>query len=172
MREGHPSTTIKPAMLPFIEGGARASALRFLSVVAAVLAVLITSVVAAGETSANATSSSTTSTSSYDSEELQFLELLNLYREDNGVGPLILSDTLALAAQRHSQDMARYAFFAHTTLESSYYAAGSAPWDRMAAEGYDYNSSFKGENIAVGCQSAPKCFELWRNSPSHNAAML
>jgi hypothetical protein len=29
-----------------------------------------------------------------------------------------------------------------------------------------------GENIAVGCESAERCFELWRNSPAHNAAML
>jgi uncharacterized protein YkwD len=149
-------------MLPFIEGGARANALRCLSVVAAVLAVLITGVVAS-EKSADATS--------YDSEELRFLQLLNQYRNNNGVGPLILSDTLALSAERHSQDMASYGFFAHNSVASSYYPAGSAPWDRMAVEGYDYNS-FKGENIAVGCESAERCFELWRNSPPHNAAML
>ena len=151
-------------MLPFafIQRTSGESVLRYLSVVAAVLAVLITGVIAS-EKSAHATS--------YDSEELQFLQLLNQYRENNGVGPLILSDTLAVAAGRHSQDMARYGFFAHDTAASSYYPAGSAPWDRMAAEGYDYNT-FRGENIAVGCESAERCFELWRNSPSHNAAML
>jgi uncharacterized protein YkwD len=137
--------------------------LRYLGAVVAVLAVLNAGV-AAGERSADATS--------YDSEELQFLQLINQYRESTGgVEPLILSDTLALSAQRHSQDMARYAFFSHNTVSSSYYPAGSAPWDRMRAEGYDYNS-LKGENIAVGCQSAESCFELWRNSPAHNAAML
>jgi hypothetical protein len=41
----------------------------------------------------------------------------------------------------------------------------------MRAEGYDYNTPMA-ENIAVGCESAERCFELWRNSPSHNAAML
>ncbi len=136
--------------------------MRCLSVVAAVLAVLITGVLASGK-SADA--------NSYDSEELQFLQLLNQYRENNGAGPLMLSDTLAVAAGRHSQDMARYDFFAHNTAASSFYPAGSAPWDRMAAEGYDYNT-LRGENIAVGCESAETCFEMWRNSPSHNAAML
>ncbi len=107
----------------------------------------------------------------YDAEELRFLRLINDYRADNGVGPLILSDTLAVAAQRHSEDMGEYGFFAHNTERSSYYPAGSEPWDRMAAEGYGYNT-FKGENLAVGCETAAECFELWRNSPSHNAAML
>jgi hypothetical protein len=41
----------------------------------------------------------------------------------------------------------------------------------MRAEGYDYNTSM-GENIAVGYETAEEAFEAWRNSPSHNAAML
>jgi uncharacterized protein YkwD len=120
-----------------------------------------------GERSASASDAS----EPYDSEEVQFLELLNHYRQDNGAGPLLLSDTLAVAAEHHSQDMARYSFFAHSTVASSHYPAGSQPWDRMRAEGYDYNTPMA-ENIAVGCESAERCFELWRNSPSHNAAML
>jgi uncharacterized protein YkwD len=167
MRAGRLSTIVISVMLPFafIQRTWGESVLRYLSVLAAVLAVLAVLItgVLASETSADATS--------YDSEELQFLQLLNQYRENNGVGPLILSDTLAVAAGRHSQDMARYDFFAHDTAASSYYPAGSAPWDRMAAEGYDYNT-LRGENIAVGCESAETCFEMWRNSPSHNAAML
>jgi uncharacterized protein YkwD len=134
------------------------STLRYLWVLAAVLAVLI-----AGANSASATS--------YDSEELQVLRLINQYREDNGLGPLLLSDTLSVASERHSEDMARYRFFAHNTVASSYYPAGSEPWDRMRAEGYDYNTSM-GENIAVGYEMAEEAFEAWRNSPSHNAAML
>jgi uncharacterized protein YkwD len=109
--------------------------------------------------------------SSYDSEELQFLDLINDYRENNGLESLVLSDTLAVAAERHSQDMARYSFFAHNTAASSYYPVGSAPWDRMVAEGYDYNV-YKGENIAVGYASAEEAFAAWRRSPSHNRAML
>ena len=151
-----------PLVLLFTAKMSKGSALRYLSVAAAVLAVLIASVVAAGK-SADA--------NSYDSEELQFLQLINDYREDNGVRPLILSDTLAVSAERHSQDMARYHFFAHNTVSSSYYPRAGNPWDRMAAEGYDYNT-FKGENIAVGYETAERSFAAWRNSPSHNAAML
>jgi hypothetical protein len=108
---------------------------------------------------------------SYDPEERQFLQLINEYRANNGLEPLTLSDTLSVSSERHSQDMAEYGFFAHDTVTSSYYPAGSRPWDRMAAEGYDYNT-FKGENIAAGYETAEESFQAWRESPSHNHAML
>lgn len=108
---------------------------------------------------------------SYDSEEIEFLHLINDYRQQNGVGPLILSDTLTMSSEHHSQDMARYGFFAHNTVASSYYARNSQPWDRMVAEGYNYNTH-KGENIATGYDTAEEVFQAWRESPSHNAAML
>lgn len=107
----------------------------------------------------------------YDPEEIQFLELINGYRADNGLKALLLSDTLAGAAEHHSQDMARYSFFAHDTAASSYYKSGYEPWDRMEQEGYDYET-YKGENIAAGYESAEEAFRAWRNSPSHNQAML
>ena len=142
--------------------------LRYLGAVVAVLAVLIVAGFVAGhQKSAKASSEQ----QPYDSEELQFLELLNDYRQDYGLEPLLLSDTITVASEHHSQDMAHYSFFGHISASSSYYPAGSLPWDRMRAEGYDYNT-LMGENIAVGCESAERCFELWRNSPSHNAAML
>lgn len=109
--------------------------------------------------------------SPYDAEERQFLELINAYRQGNGLGTLVLSDTLSVAAERHSQDMARHGFFAHDTVASSFYPAGSEPWDRMSAEGYDYDT-FKGENLAAGYETAEESFEGWRSSPGHNAAML
>ncbi len=130
--------------------------------VVAVAAVLI-SVLAAGKSGSAATS--------YDPEELQFLQLINAYRQEHGAGPLILSDTLAVAAEHHSEDMGEYDFFAHNTLASSYYPAGAQPWDRMAAEGYNYNT-IRGENLATGTETAEEAFEAWRESPSHNAAML
>ncbi len=131
-------------------------------VVVAVLAVLLSGV-AFGETSDAAVS--------YDAEEQRFLQLINEYRQNNGLGPLTLSDTLSASSERHSEDMGEYGFFAHDTVQSSYYPAASRPWDRMAAEGYDYNT-FKGENIAAGYETADEVFEAWRLSPTHNSAML
>lgn len=114
---------------------------------------------------------SAASATAYDPEELQFLHLINEYRQNNGLQPMILSDTLTLTSEHHSEDMAKYDFFAHDTVRSSYYPVGSRPWDRMAVDGYDYNT-YRGENLAVGYETAEEAFEAWRNSPSHNAAML
>src|SRR5918992_3304768 len=153
---------IIPGMLPRTERVPGGRALRYAWVVIAVLAALFVGVAGVdGRADAE----------SYDPEELQFLELINGYRADHGLRALVLSDTLAVAAEHHSRDMARYSFFAHNTAGSSYYAAGSKPWDRMEAEGYRYNT-YKGENIAVGYETAEEAFRAWRESPSHNQAML
>ncbi len=143
--------------------------MRYVGAVVGVLAFLI--VASGGLVGGAQSNASATSEGPYDSEEVQFLHLINEYRQQSGAGPLLLSDTIAAAAEHHSQDMAHYSFFGHISASSSHYPAGSLPWDRMRAEGYDYNT-LMGENIAVGCESAEHCFELWRNSPSHNAAML
>jgi hypothetical protein len=135
---------------------------RYRWMVVALVAVVI-AVLAMGESGSAATA--------YDSEELQFLRLINDYRQEHGAGPLILSDTLAVAAEHHSEDMGKYDFFAHNTEVSSYYQVGAKPWDRMAAEGYTFNT-IKGENLATGTETAEEAFQAWRESPSHNAAML
>ena len=70
---------------------------------------------------------STRAQSSYDAEELDFLRIINKYRENNGLPALILSDALAVASERHDEDMARYNFFAHETLGSSYFPIHSEP---------------------------------------------
>ncbi len=153
---------IIPGMLPRKETVPGGRALRYALVIVAVLAAFVVGVAGVdGRADAEA----------YDPEELQFLELINGYRADHGLRALVLSDTLAVAAEHHSQDMARYSFFAHNTADSSYYAVGSRPWDRMEAEGYRYNT-YKGENIAVGYETAEEAFRAWRQSPSHNQAML
>jgi uncharacterized protein YkwD len=100
------------------------------SLIAATLAVLF-AFLASGERGALA------SGTSYDPEELRFSELLNGYRQENGLPPLVLSDALAVASERHSEDMGKYGFFAHDTAESSYFPAGATPWDRMELSGYD-----------------------------------
>jgi len=110
-----------------------------------------------------------TSTSSTD--EVEFVRLLNQYREANGAGPLLISDTLSLAAYKHNRDMATYKFFSHTTAKSSYFPVGSQPWDRMRAVGYDYNTTMA-ENLAGGYPTAAEAFKAWKNSAGHNRNML
>jgi uncharacterized protein YkwD len=108
----------------------------------------------------------------YDAEELQFLEMLNDYRAESGAGPVKLSDTISVASERHSEDMGNYGFFDHYTQASDYYPAGSAPWDRMEAEGFDCSGGCS-ENIAAGYGTAEEAFEAWRTSnEGHNENML
>lgn len=108
---------------------------------------------------------------SYEPEEQQFLELINQYRAENGLQPLALSAPLSVASERHSEDMGTYGFFSHTTQGSSYYPVGSEHPDRVAQEGYDYNT-YTAENLAYGQTTAAEVFEAWRVSPGHNVNML
>ena len=50
-------------------------------------------------------------------------------------------------------------------------SAGRDPFVRMTAFGYNYGG-YRGENIAAGYNDAARTFNLWRNSPGHNANML
>ncbi|MBI2895302.1 MAG: CAP domain-containing protein [Deltaproteobacteria bacterium] len=98
-----------------------------------------------------------------DAEERAFLDLLNQYRRDNGLGELVATLTLNTAADRHAFDMASNDWFDHTGSD------GSSPSDRCAWAGYPGGC---GENLAAGYQTARDAFEGWRSSPGHNANML
>ena len=109
---------------------------------------------------------------SYSAAEIEFVQLLNNYRVSNGLQPLLVSDMISEACDRHNSDMGKYRFFDHyTTGGSDWFAIGASPWDRMAASGYNFNT-YKGENIAAGYSTATAVFQGWKNSPGHNANML
>ncbi|WP_436494476.1 CAP domain-containing protein [Actinokineospora sp. HUAS TT18] len=98
-----------------------------------------------------------------DPAESEVLTIVNAERSKAGCGPLRWHDTLALAARKHSADMAANNYFDHESLD------GRSPFDRMKAEGYAKGG---GENIAAG-QSTPKSvMESWMNSPGHRANIL
>jgi hypothetical protein len=94
------------------------------------------------------------------------LGLINDYRAANGLAPLWLSETLSAAADHHSASMAAHGYFAHDLL-----AEGVGWSENIDGHGYGYDT-WKGENIAGGQPTAGDAFADWRNSPSHNAAML
>lgn len=104
-------------------------------------------------------------TPTIDAEEQGVLKLVNDYRAQNGLGALRVSVALTRAADWMSADMAAKNYFSHTD------SSGRDPFARMSAFGYSYNT-YRGENIAAGYGDAARTFNLWRNSPSHNAAML
>src|SRR5574341_1868070 len=100
-----------------------------------------------------------------DGEEQAFLGLINQYRAQNGLGQLSISNQLTSASLWMSQDMGANGYFSHID------SLGRDPWTRMAAFGYNYNT-WKGENLAAGTSSAQTAFNLWKDSPGHNANML
>lgn len=104
-------------------------------------------------------------TPSLDSEEQMVLKLINDYRAQNGLNPLRPSIALTRAADWMSADMAAKNYFSHTDSQ------GRDPFARMTSFNYNY-AGYRGENIAAGYSDATRTFNLWRNSPGHNAAML
>jgi uncharacterized protein YkwD len=103
--------------------------------------------------------------------ELEFVRLINEYRQANGRSALLISEKASTAARRHSSDMGTYRFFDHKTIRSSWFAAGSSFSQRLNASGYTGWGAV-GENIAAGQSTAAAVFTAWRNSSGHNANML
>ena len=98
-------------------------------------------------------------------QEQKFLELINNYRSERDLPELKVSAALNRSAYNHSRDMGEKGYFSHRSQD------GRSPWDRMAAQGYDYRTA-KAENIAAGRATAREVFESWRSSPGHNQHML
>jgi uncharacterized protein YkwD len=101
-------------------------------------------------------------------EEQALLDYINSYRIENSLTPLNVSPTLTASAHWMSQDLGDNDYFSHTD------SLGRSPFQRMAIFGYDceaYNT-WCGENLAAGSSSGSQTFDLWRNSPGHNANML
>ncbi len=134
------------------------SRLSLLSAAAALAAIVASFVVAASLTP-------TTAAPSLDSQEEAFVGLINQYRQQNGLGTLAIDPSIASASDWMGFDMGENNYFSHTD------SLGRSPWQRMQDFGYDYNT-WMGENIAAGAADAQVAFDLWRNSPGHNANML
>jgi len=79
---------------------------------------------------------------------------------------------LTLAGRHHSEDMAKNNAFQHETVRGSTYynsVTQPSPWDRMEAEGYNWNSA--GENIAAGYNTAQAVYVGWWKSTGHRVNM-
>jgi stress response protein SCP2 len=80
------------------------------------------------------------------------------------LGLLTEDPRLTRAAQAHSEDMVRRAFFAHENPD------GRQVWDRAGAAGYPYRKV--AENIAAGQPTARDVVRGWMDSPGHRANIL
>lgn len=104
-----------------------------------------------------------------DSIEHDFLVLLNDYRRENFVAPVMADRALNQGARDYSQLMGETNHFDHTGPD------GSSFDERMCDAGYEPACgprTFVAENIAAGQETALEVFEAWRGSPGHNANML
>jgi uncharacterized protein YkwD len=100
-----------------------------------------------------------------DNEEQIMVGMINEYRAQKGLGKLSISISLTRAAEWMSTDMSTRNYFGHND------SLGRDPFARMIAFGYTYPTT-KGENLAAGYIDAARTFNQWKNSPSHNTAML
>ncbi len=112
---------------------------------------------------AHATTVGCATDSTLDGEEKAFLTLINNYRVQNGLQPLVASNTLSRASAWKSYDLGVNHYFAHDDLNRTWV-------DRIRDCGYGYNT-WLGENIAAGVQTAQQAFDIWKNSPGHDANM-
>ncbi|MFP6685617.1 MAG: CAP domain-containing protein, partial [Polyangiaceae bacterium] len=103
-----------------------------------------------------------------DGEEQAFLQIINTYRAQNGLGALAACKSLNRTAQGHSEDMRDQDYFSHDGLN------GSEPWDRACDACYELGCgpmTAMAENIAAGNSGAQKTFTQWKNSPGHDKNM-
>ncbi len=107
----------------------------------------------------------TVSSATLDGEEQALIAATNDYRVANGLGRLSVSSGLQQTAEWMATDMTTKAGFSHRD------SLGREFWQRMLDCGYPTPG---GENIGAGTarDTGQKAFELFRNSPSHNAIML
>ena len=98
----------------------------------------------------------------------ELVSLINGYRAENGLQPLVTSPALTQAAQWMSEDMAGNGYLSHTD------SLGRGNLGRLAAFGYDctaYNT-WCGENLAAGTATGWETLDAWRKSPAHNDLLL
>jgi uncharacterized protein YkwD len=100
-----------------------------------------------------------------DNEEASFLAILNDYRAQNGLGPLVLDERLNTVARWMANDLAAHNYFSHTD------SLGRDPFDRMDQLGYTVNT-WRGENLVAGTEGAAYAFQMWQGSDGHRANML
>lgn len=93
--------------------------------------------------------------------------LIDLANEDRAIAhaaPLKSSPILEAAARMKAEDMAKGAYFAHTS------PAGVTPWQWFQRAGYRY--TYAGENLALNFADSADVERAWMNSPGHRANIL
>ncbi len=84
-------------------------------------------------------------------------ELINGYRERNGLAPLTISQDLVALAGEHSAEMAAQRLLTHEGFDARYTRARS----RVCVE-----------NVGWNFQTAEALMDGWRHSPAHHRNLL
>lgn len=112
----------------------------------------------------------------YDSEAQSFLGIINNYRAQNNLGPLSIDAALQDSANWMSNDMLTSCIAGRYTCSHTD-STGRTFDQRLRDFGYPAGTTASaGENLAWGynggATTAQQVFNLWKNSPGHNANML
>jgi uncharacterized protein YkwD len=102
-----------------------------------------------------------------DAGELQLLDLINGYRAQNGLAPLVTDARLNASADWFANDMANDNYWASNHRDNE--DPPRSPGQRAAAFGFN---APVGENLAAGYVTPQAAFDAWRGSAGHNANML
>lgn len=104
--------------------------------------------------------------------ETQLAVLVNEARQEAGLPPLKLVETLSQAARYHAADLGAEDYFQHDTYDRSTSDLDwvCAWWQRV--EAYYPTFELLGENIAAGASTPEMALELWMNSDGHRANIL
>lgn len=94
--------------------------------------------------------------------ECEMLAIVNEYRASQGRTQLKALDKCTVFSRDHARDMVDRNFFSHDSPTETFSA-------RVARYGIGYPA---GENIAKGSDDVETIFNMWKNSPGHNANML
>ncbi|MGB9870856.1 MAG: CAP domain-containing protein [Anaerolineae bacterium] len=99
---------------------------------------------------------------------MQFYARVSQVRLDNGLPPYGWSDLLAVAAQRHANDLAAHRLASHTGSD------GSTPRQRIAEAGYAAwgNGAVVGENFWTGFGSIQDALDWFMGDPPHRENIL
>lgn len=95
----------------------------------------------------------------YKSEIKKVLEIINSYRKDGGLEPLVLDDKLITVACARAEELAWSGRFSHYRPNGKYFSS------ILRDAGITKGSA--GENIGRGYDSAEDVCEAWKNSETH-----
>jgi uncharacterized protein YkwD len=94
----------------------------------------------------------------------QFYLLINAYRKENKLSPLLAHPSLEISATSKLADMIQKKYFRHQDVQAK------LTWHFLTNTGYQYKRA--GENLSFGLNTPWQVLQAWIDSPEHNALLL